>query len=73
MDRILEMSHKYVFAAQKANSIGYTKRGMATRVKRVIVPLYFVLVRLHLGILCSGLGPAAQGSFGAFGVSRGGA
>lgn len=70
MDKILEMSQKCVFSAQKASSIGCTKRGMASRARRVIAPLYFVLVRLHFGVLCSGLGPAAQGSFGASGVSR---
>ncbi|KAJ7426175.1 hypothetical protein WISP_18136 [Willisornis vidua] len=45
LDEKLDMSQQYALTAQ---TTGYIKRGLATRLREVILPLYSVLVRPHL-------------------------
>jgi len=45
LNRILGASQQYMLPAQKANCI---KRGVASKEREVIVPLYSALARLYL-------------------------
>ena len=49
VDKMLNMSQQSAFAAKKANSsLGYISKSGVSRLKKVILPLYLAIVKLHV-------------------------
>ncbi|GAB0179883.1 cAMP-dependent protein kinase inhibitor alpha [Grus japonensis] len=70
-DKKLHMSRQCELAAQKANCVlGCIKRGVTSRSREVILPLYSTLMReTPPGVQCPALGAPVQERHGAVGVS----
>jgi len=73
LDKKLDLSQQCALAAQKTHCIlGCTTRSVASRLREVILSLYFALIRPHWSIVSSSGVPSTRKTWTCWSASRGG-